>query len=72
MPVTTRPVRGPKLRTFTLARLEQASSDQSGLCLNCGHSQDCCEPDARKYRCDACKLNFIYGTEEIVLMGLMR
>ena len=72
MPVTTRTRPGPKLRTFTIARVEEASTEQSGLCLNCGHMQEGCEPDARRYRCDSCKLDLIYGAEEIVLMGLMR
>jgi hypothetical protein len=72
MPATTKAARAPKYRTFTLARIEEASDLQCGFCLACGAMRENCEPDARKYRCDDCRQNQVYGAEEIVLMGLMR
>lgn len=72
MPTVTKPARALKLRTFTLAQVEEASADDYGLCLACGESQEGCEPDARKYLCDNCGQHQVYGAEEIVLMGLMR
>ena len=65
-------VRARRYRTFTLAQIEEASADQCGFCLDCGATQENCEPDARKYRCDDCRQNEVYGAEELVLMGLMR
>ncbi|MBB4199832.1 hypothetical protein GGD83_003656 [Rhodoblastus sphagnicola] len=29
-------------------------------------------PDARKYRCDACDHDTVYGDEEVALMGMMK
>ena len=58
-----------KYRTFTLAQIEEASDLQCGFCLACGHMQDCCEPDARKYRCDDCKEQQVDGAEELMFMG---
>ena len=72
MPALTKAACAPKYRTFTLAQIEEASDLQCGFCLACGAMRECCEPDARKYRCDACQENQVYGAEEIVLMGLMR
>ena len=72
MPAATKSVRVPKYRTFTLTQIEEASDQQCGFCLSCGSMQENCEPDARKYRCDDCRQNQVYGAEELVLMGLMR
>jgi hypothetical protein len=61
-----------KFRTFSLARIMRASEDYNGFCLACGHEQECCEPDAREYRCDSCGERQVYGAEELVLMGRSR
>lgn len=45
------------------------SQDNIGFCLACGEEQDGCEPDARKYECEVCGQNRVYGAEEILLMG---
>jgi hypothetical protein len=71
MAVATRTKRAPRHRTFTVAQIEEASDLQSGFCIGCGAMQECCEPDAREYRCEDCKQNQVYGTEELVIMGLM-
>jgi hypothetical protein len=72
MPAATKPVRAPDYRTFAVAQIEEASNQQCGFCFACGAMQENCEPDARKYRCDDCRQNEVYGAEELVLMGLMR
>jgi hypothetical protein len=59
-------------QTFTLEEIEQAINDQEGFCIACGEARECCEPDARKYPCDACGKNAVYGAEEIVIMGLVK
>lgn len=48
----------------------EASRDSQGFCLACGEIADCCEPDARCYKCEACGERQVYGAEEIALMGL--
>ena len=59
-------------RTFTLAAIEAASNDNCGICIACGHTQDCCEPDAREYRCEGCGRDTVYGAEELIIMGRVR
>jgi len=61
----------PARRTFTLAQIEEASGLQAGYCLACGEMQECCEPDARKYRCDNCSQLQVFGAEELLIMGLV-
>lgn len=46
------------------------NEEQQGFCLACGDIADGVEPDARKYRCEACGAAKVYGAEEIALMGL--
>lgn len=58
-------------KRFTLAEIEEASETMSGFCIACGAQRDCCEPDARRYRCEECGKNHVYGAEEIFLMGLV-
>jgi hypothetical protein len=41
--------------------------DNPGFCIACGAEQDGCEPDARKYVCEACGKREVYGAEEILL-----
>ena len=59
-------------KRFTVERLEAASNDNIGFCVACGDVRDCCEPDARKYPCDGCGKNLVYGAEEIALMGWIK
>ncbi len=48
----------------------QHCASYDGLCLGCGEwSWGDCEPDARRYRCDACGELRVYGAEEAQLMG---
>ncbi len=48
------------------------SERYQGFCLACGNSQEGCEPDARKYKCESCGQPKVYGLEELVMMGLAR
>lgn len=43
-----------------------------GYCIKCGASRKHCEPDARRYPCDKCHGNFVYGLEELLLMNYVR
>jgi hypothetical protein len=58
-------------RTFTLEALQEASEDMCGFCLACGEQREMCDPDARRYHCEACGMQQVYGAEEIVLMGMV-
>ena len=49
---------------------QMTSLDNPGFCLACGNEQDGCEPDARRYECEACGELQVYGAEEL-LMGLL-
>ena len=43
--------------------------DNPGFCTKCGEPADGVEPDARKYPCEACERNGVYGLEELLVMG---
>lgn len=40
-----------------------------GICLLCGETQSGCEPNARRYKCEACGAMKVYGLDEALLMG---
>lgn len=42
--------------------------DNPGFCIDCGEESFECEPDARRYRCEYCGKNTVYGAEELLLM----
>lgn len=44
--------------------------NSSGFCLACGTEADGIEPDARKYRCETCNAEKVYGAEELLMMGI--
>jgi hypothetical protein len=56
-------------RMFTLEQFHEADDDMGGFCLACGHMQYGCEPDARRYHCEACGEKKVYGAQELLLMG---
>jgi len=52
---------------------EDESPDRDGgLCLACGCEANGVEPDARKYKCDNCGAEKVYGFEELFVMGLAK
>lgn len=57
--------------TVTRARITEAveryhaSLDNPGICVYCGADADGCEPDARRYECEACGELGVYGVEEL-------
>jgi hypothetical protein len=50
------------------AMAAMATDQYIGFCLSCGTEHDGIEPDARRYHCDACDNDSVYGAEEIVIM----
>ena len=43
--------------------------DGEGMCIACGSFQSGVEPDARKYECESCGEEKVYGIEELFIMG---
>ena len=43
------------------------SLDNPGFCLVCGIENGGCEPDARRYECEACGERAVYGAQELLL-----
>jgi len=58
-------------RTFTLEQIYEMQEEEGGWCLTCGEEAYGIEPDARKYKCEACGARAVYGAEEMVVMGLV-
>ena len=60
--------------SITLELLEAATRrqmfdlDNPGFCIACGCEHDGCEPDARKYKCEACGERAVYGAQELLIM----
>ena len=48
---------------------QHTTLDNPGFCLACGEEADGCEPDARRYECEACGEKRVYGAEELAIMG---
>ena len=58
-------------RVANAVEREMTCLDNPGFCLKCGNEQEGCEPDARKYECEACGAKAVYGAEEVALMYLI-
>ena len=60
----------PSITTdMVLAAVEDSMVDcnYSGFCTACGDETYGVEPDARRYQCEACGENAVYGAEELLL-----
>jgi hypothetical protein len=57
-------------KAITLQRvIEMCERDEyEGICLACGEDQWGVEPDARRYECDNCGKEKVYGCQELILM----
>lgn len=54
-------------RLLDAAERRETALDDPGFCLACGNEQGGCEPDARRYRCEACGEHEVWGAEELLL-----
>ena len=54
-------------RLLEACERRMTSLDNPGFCLACGHEQGGCEPDARRYPCEACGESKVYGAEELMI-----
>ncbi len=56
---------------FKKMLIESAQEDGTcGFCISCGAERLCVEPDAEEYECENCGGPFVYGAEQIILIGL--
>lgn len=59
--------------TITIERVSDATRrqmfdlDNPGFCIACGEEADGCEPDARRYECEFCGENKVYGAAELLM-----
>jgi len=42
-----------------------------GVCLSCGETRECCEPDADNYPCESCSESKVQGADNLLAMGLV-
>lgn len=56
----------------TLEEIEEMDSNYEGFCVACGNVQEHCEPDARRYTCEACDESTVYGAQELAIMGFVK
>jgi hypothetical protein len=49
------------------AKRQMYELDNPGFCILCGNEQEGCEPDARKYKCEACGERQVYGAAELLM-----
>ena len=53
-------------------RFSEATENYEGFCTVCNDfTTGQCEPDARKYHCESCENDTVYGAEEALIMGLI-
>jgi len=45
------------------------NDENTGFCIACGAEAYNVEPDARKYTCEDCGKNKVYGLQELLFMG---
>jgi predicted RNA-binding Zn-ribbon protein involved in translation (DUF1610 family) len=54
-------------RILQAAMDSQIGLDDPGFCIACGAEVEGVEPDARRYKCEACGEKAVYGAEELAL-----
>jgi hypothetical protein len=61
----------PKHRTYQTTEDDYItdSENNAGVCLACLALASGVEPDARRYRCDNCDQQMVYGLEQALIMG---
>jgi len=54
--------------TVTIEEWHELRSEYIGVCLACGDTRDCCEPDADDYSCESCGENAVQGADNLLAM----
>ena len=47
------------------------NENYGGFCIECRDQAYGVEPDARRYRCESCGANAVYGAEELLIRGIL-
>lgn len=55
--------------TITIEEYEEYDEAGIGVCIACGATRECCEPDARNYECEECGERKVFGAGELLFMG---
>lgn len=57
------------MQSLTFDQILEAveADDNIGFCIKCGAEHYGVEPDARKYECEECGKEAVYGAQEILL-----
>ena len=56
---------------ITEADYAELSENYGGFCVECGDRAYGVEPDARRYRCEACGAQAVFGAEELLIRGIL-
>jgi hypothetical protein len=60
------------MRQTITCSTDEVQESCNGACLACGEIiYGGVEPDARKYECESCGANEVYGLEELLMMGVI-
>ena len=54
-------------RVIAAVERGHSSLDSPGFCIFCGADAESVEPDARRYQCEACGEDGVYGAEELLM-----
>jgi hypothetical protein len=54
------------------AEYADLTENYGGFCIECGDQAYGVEPDARRYRCESCGANPVYGAEELLIRGVVQ
>jgi hypothetical protein len=54
-------------RIMTAVENQLTGLDDPGFCIACGADAYGVEPDARRYKCEACGEKAVYGAQELAL-----
>ena len=56
-------------RITALCMRQLTTTDNPGVCLNCGEEAYGCEPDAEGYTCESCGESCVMGADQILIAG---
>jgi hypothetical protein len=56
---------------ITEAEYSDLNENCGGFCIECREPTYGVEPDARRYRCESCGEDAVYGVEELLIRGFI-
>ncbi|MFN0056418.1 MAG: hypothetical protein ACKV0T_30090, partial [Planctomycetales bacterium] len=68
---------GPTMTTIKPIELTEEAyanlaENYGGFCVVCRDEAYGVEPDARRYRCESCGANAVFGAEELLIRGVIQ